>query len=203
MLQRKQTPASRKSARRIHSIPAWAVQREFAGNFDLGGANYKFTYAPTKAEIVDGRLRLIGKVTVTDPQGRSRTRDGVRAKLASTQGAVFGAPPARPELTGVAQRRAIEQAPQGQVLPVTESTGPLSFTGVMYLHLEALEGGAVGVNADLSRAQLNVRFAPTDEAAIRLHGAYSAIVDALHGEPPDAGAAADYVRELNRMLTAG
>ncbi|HXG66577.1 MAG TPA: hypothetical protein VNO70_15865, partial [Blastocatellia bacterium] len=184
MLQRKQARTAQRSAMKIHSIPAWLVKREFAGSFDLGGANYKFTFAPSKAEIADGKLQLTGRVTVTDPQGHPRVRDGVRARLAATQGAVFGAPPVRPELTEVAAKRATAQATQGQTLPVTESTGPLSFTGVMYLHLDSLDGRLLGVNADLGRVQLNARLAPTDETALRLHGAYSAIVEALHGEQP-------------------
>ena len=145
----------------------------------------------------------------------------MRAKLASIQGGI-GDPPVRRRVvaTGGArgnvstsqqkQQTAAESDKAGQKaeenreprtsgFPVTESTGPTSFTGVMYFHLEALDGRALGVPADFSRVQLNLRLDPLDETTRTMNELYRDLIDALHVQA-DPNAAAAILRELNEML---
>jgi len=70
----------------------------------------------------------------------------------------------------------------------------------MYIHLEPLAGNSLGVPADMTRVQLNVRFAPVDDSERAFQGVYSTIVDALYGKQVDGPAAADAVSELNTLL---
>jgi hypothetical protein len=72
----------------------------------------------------------------------------------------------------------------------------------MYIHFERLVGNALGVPADLSRVQLNARFAPLDDGERMVQAVYSSIVTALYGKPPDAASAASAVSELNKLLNA-
>jgi hypothetical protein len=72
----------------------------------------------------------------------------------------------------------------------------------MYFHFEPLDRRAFGVGADLSRVQLNVRLAPTDDVARDLQGLYSSAVDALYGEKVNDRAAAAFIGEINRVLGA-
>ncbi|HYP28735.1 MAG TPA: hypothetical protein VE262_18635 [Blastocatellia bacterium] len=221
--QAKKRGGRRASVRKLYSVPAWMSERAFAGGFDLAGSGYKLTFAPSEAVASGGELHLRGRLTVTDPRGRARTRDSVRVTLDSIQGGI-GAPPLRrravspgaqtgneatsqqkqqaagenEKRAGEKQEERAEARPGG--LPVTESTGPTSFTGVMYFHFEPLDGRALGVPADLGRVQLNLRLAPLDATARVLHGLYAAAVDAIQGEQADAGQAADIIRELNQLL---
>jgi len=86
-------------------------------------------------------------------------------------------------------------------LTIVESTGPLSFSGVLYFKLAPLDGRALGVPADMRQVQLNVRLAPVNDTERGLQGAFSSIVDALYGKQVDGDAATDAVSELNRLLT--
>jgi hypothetical protein len=72
----------------------------------------------------------------------------------------------------------------------------------MYFRLDAMDGSAVAVPADLSRVQLNARLAPADDAGRALHGIYSTIVDALYARRVDTRLAAAAIAELNKMLAA-
>lgn len=193
-------PAAARGAnkRRLYSVPVWFDDRAFTGSFALGGASYMFTFAPAQAEVANQQLHLRGRLTVTDAQGRAHAVDAVRATLASIQGGMGTPPPRRPVPTVEAVGRPIEQ-PAGPRL-VTEVTGPTSFTGVMYLHLQPLDGRALGVAADLSRVQLNARLAPRDDTARALHTLYSALVDAVYGDPPNEREAAAIIQELNQAL---
>jgi len=184
---------------RLHSIAGLLKERSFVGSFEAGGARFGFTYLPVKASIGGQKLILEGRFTVTDARGAERSRDRVQALLAAAQGGLGGAP-LRPQIAARvgAPREPAPVSTSG--LPVTESTGSLSFTGAMYFILEPLEGRALGVNIDMSRVQFNARMAPTDATARSLQGAYSAIVDALYGEKVDSEAAQAYVSELNRLL---
>jgi hypothetical protein len=147
----------------------------------------------------------------------------VLVTLASIQGGI-GAPPVRrqviaagaqtgniatsqqkQQVAGENEKRAgqkAEETSQSKTssLPVTESTGPTSFTGVMYFHLEPLNGSALGVPADFSRVQLNLRLAPLDDTSRALHSLFTAVVDALQGEQADANQATAIIRELNQIL---
>ena len=217
--------SSNKTGARVYSIAALVKGNNFAGSFDVAGASYRFTYTQTKAVLAGRRLLLEGRLTVVDAQGRARTRERVRALLASTQGGI-GTAPIRAQVlvggvqsstaatSGQQQQIAGEGARSGQkpgepatpsktVMPEIDSTGPLSFCGAMYFQLEPLEGRAFGVQADLSRVQLNVRISPGDEKSRALQGVYSAIADALYGKEADNRLAAIAVGELNRLLTVG
>ncbi|MCI0487750.1 MAG: hypothetical protein L0229_14250 [Blastocatellia bacterium] len=200
ILRQRKTNGQKRAEMRLHSIAGLLRGRHFSGSFDVAGASYKFAYAPSRAEIVEGKLQLEGRLTITDPQGRPRVRAPVKAKLLSMQGGIGSAPP-RPPVAGA--RRPDEAAGRSDGLPIIESTGPLAFCGVMYFHFEPVNGPALGVAADLSRVQLNARLAPTEPTGRELHGLYSAIVDALYGEQVDRRAADALIGELNKTLTAG
>ena len=210
-IRQKKAKAVQKSAK-LHSIAASLAGRAFQGSFDVAGASYSFTYAPRKAEAIDRKLRLTGNLIVIDGRPNARVPphdlDNVRALLATAQGGI-GTAPARPkDLAGSGQPAAptVPAPQQGSTsdrpLPVVESTGPLSFCGVMYFNLEPIDARALGVPADLSKVQLNARLAPTDNEGRALHGVYSAIVEALYGKPTDERLAAAAVAELNKMLNA-
>lgn len=198
---------ARKSLRpaKLHTITGISRERLFVGHFEIGGSSYDFSYAPTKAEAAGGKLHLYGRLTVTRSKGRSMSRDNVRATLAGIQSGLGGAPP-RPSqgeiLAAFEKRRAqpAQQPADSKPLPVIESTGPLSFTGVMYFHFEPLSGRALGVAADMSRVQFNARLTTVDDTARTLHGIYCSLVDAVIGENPDAEAAGALVDEINKKL---
>ena len=210
------------ATRRLYSIPGWPVERAFSGNFSVGGAEYKFTYQPSRAENVNNLLELAGRLTVTDARGRARTLDSVRATLANTQGGI-GATPTRRQIATEAppgaqstsqqkqqvageteKRSGAKEGEQAQAqksaLPPTENTGPTSYCGVMYFHFEPIVARTLRVPADLSKVQLNVRLAPLDDTAKTLHGLYCYVVDALYGERRDEKLAAAAIRELNRVF---
>jgi hypothetical protein len=182
---------ARSKAIRLHSIAALLKESRFEGSFELNGQKHRFAYAPSRAEISGGKLRLQGRLSVIDSRGRSRSQGTVSATMVSSQGGTSGPPP----------RRRAENATSSH-LPATDNTGPLSFCGVMYFHFEPLDARALGLRADLSRVQLNARLAPTDNAARRLHGLYSEAIAALYGEKIDEGAAASAISEINKMIGA-
>src|SRR5262245_42506716 len=101
--------------RRLYSIPAWPDGRVFSGNFSVGSADYKFVYAPSRAEAINSKLQLIGRLTVTDARGHSRTLDSVRATLASTQGGI-GTTPSRRQIATAAPTGAQVTSQQKQQL---------------------------------------------------------------------------------------
>jgi hypothetical protein len=202
----KRAPRARASQLKLHSVAALLKERRFDGSFEIAGLIYQFTYAPLKAQVAGQRLLLRGPLTVTNSRGQARAKENVGMLLASTQGGIGTAPvrsqaliggvvPAAPAVPTPQQPSTTSAAP-----PVVESTGSLSFCGVMYFQLEPLEGRQLGVPADLSRVQLNVRLAPTDNDGRALHGIYSAIVEALYGQSVDARLAARSVAELNKAL---
>jgi hypothetical protein len=216
-------------ALKIHSMAASLKAGHFSGSFEAPGpkaATYGFTYDPVSAALAGQKLELRGRLTVTDARGRARSREGVRASLAGTQGGIGTAPARRQVMAGGIQTGTLATSGQQQAaadtrqetrptapatpparataeapaLPEIDSTGPFSFCGVMYFQFEPLDGRALGVEADLTRVQLNARLAPGDEAGRELHAVYSSLVAALNGEGRDARAAADLLEELNRSL---
>jgi len=209
-------------ARRLYSIAAWPEQRAFAGNLALGGTVYKFSYAPSRAGAINKLLQLTGRLTITDARGRVRALDSVRATLANTQGGIGTGPLRRQmiasdapigdqttsqqkhQIAGETEKQAgekqSEQARARGSLPVTENTGPTSYCGVLYFHFAPLDAGALGVTADLTKVQLNVRLEPLDDTARTLHGLYCYVVDALYGERADEKLAAAAISELNRVF---
>jgi hypothetical protein len=72
----------------------------------------------------------------------------------------------------------------------------------MYFRFEPLDGGALGVAADLGRVQLNARLAPTDDTGRALHGVYSSVVEALYSRRSDPRMASAAIGELNKLLAA-
>jgi hypothetical protein len=228
MSQAKKTRGARAADRaargvlKIYSVPALLKDRQFIGSFVVPGSLHQLDYAPQRAEVVGGKLHLVGRLTVLGPRGRARSLDRVRATLEGTQGGVGAAPIRRQLLAGGAQTGTVSTAEEKQQLAgenekksdesakasaharaVTESAGRESFCGVMYFRLEALDNRALGVTADLSRVQLNARLAPTDDAARTLQDLYSAIVEALYGEQVNERLAAAAVGEINKFLAAG
>ncbi len=184
--------------RRLYSVAAWPEQRAFVGTLSAGGTDYRFSYAPSHAEAINNRLQLTGPLTLTGARGRSHTLKSVRATLANTQGGI-GRGPIRRQMsaTGAPPR---DHAQEVGSLPVTENTGRTSYCGVLYFHFEPLDAGALGVAADLTTVQLNVRLEPLDDAAITLHGLYCDVVDALYGEEVDQKVSAAAITELNRIF---
>ncbi len=177
---------------RLHSIPAVLRGRHFKGSFEAGGSSYEVVYAPTLASVVGRRLHLQGRLTVKDARGQTLSRNQVRSRVVGIQGGIGAAPSRRQNQTS--------GAPASSGLPEVESTGPTSFCGAMYIHFEPLAGRAFGIAADLSRVQLNARFAPVNDAERALQSVYSSIVDALYGKQADESGAAIAVIDLNKLL---
>lgn len=220
--QRRPARGGQTGARRLYSIAAWPEQRAFVGNLSPGGKDYQFSYAPSRAEAINKLLQLTGRLTVIDARGRARALNSVRATLANTQGGVGTGPIRRQiiateaptgaqttsqqkqQVAGETEKQAGErQSEQPQArgsLLVTENTGPTSYCGVLYFHFEPIDAGALGVTADLTKVQLNVRLEPLDDTARTLHGLYCYVVDALYGERADEKLAAAAIRELNRVF---
>ena len=181
----------------LHSIAAMMRERRFAGRFDVAGVSYSFTYSPGKAAVVRGKLQLSGSFSVVDrrPNVRTSRHDmPVQATLVAAQGGIGTAPPRKNLPAEISTAR--------PDLPVVESTGSLSFCGVLYFTLAPLDARTLGVPADMRQLQLNVRLAPVNDAERGLQGAFSSIVDALYGEQVDGNVAEVAVGELNKLLGA-
>jgi len=206
---------------RIYSIAAWPDKRAFTGTFSVSGRDYAFTYMPVRADVAENVFRLSGRFEITSG-GRTARLDNVRAVLAATQGGI-GTPirrqmiateatagtqstsQQRQQVAGETEKKPEAQSdaqPQGSSLPLTENTGPSSYCGVLYFHFDPLDARTLGVPADLSGVQMNVRLTPLDEAARTLHGLYCYVVDALYGDRADQQLAAAAVKELNRIFAA-
>jgi hypothetical protein len=168
---------------------------------------YEFEYVPAKAEVVNGKLNLLGDLSVVGPQKKKQVRKNVRLVLQSTQGGLGGSPtprmalPASAEAAAARQKQLGTSAASDRPLPVTDSTGALGFVGVMYLRVEPLGGAQLGVPADLSRLQLNVRLFPANGTEETLQYLYSHTIDALYGPSPDPAAANIFVKDLNQVLS--
>lgn len=180
----------------LHSIAAMMRDRSFTGRFEVAGVSYSFFYSPAKASVAGGKLQLSGSLSVSDRSSNvpaSRRDLPVRATLVAMQSGIGTAPPRKKLPADISTARSD--------LTIVESTGPLSFSGVLYFKLAPLDGRALGVPADMRQVQLNVRLAPVNDTERGLQGAFSSIVDALYGKQVDGDAATDAVSELNRLLT--
>ncbi len=199
---------------RVYSVAALLKARDFAGQFEAGGDHYTLNYTPSRAEAVNTRLQLTGRLTISNSSGRTYSQDGVRATLAAIQGGIGNPPPRRPiQSAGTTEARPpraaeqrstdsgqrVEDRNSNRTLPEVEATGPLSFCGVMYLKLDPLDGRNLGVRADLSNVQMNVRFAPVTDKEREIHGVYSSLIDTLISSPSD-GRAAALLEALNDLL---
>ena len=195
--QKRAKPGAAAKLGRLHSIAAMMRERTFAGSFDVAGVNYHFTYTPVKGVVAGNKLQLIGGLRVSGERTNVRVpqhelRD-VRATLIAAQGGI-GIAPLRKQLPS-------DVSTAHPDLPVVESTGSLSFSGVLYFTIASLDGRALGVPADMREVQLNVRLAPVNDAERGLQGAFSSVVDALYGKEVDGNAAEAAVIELNKLLS--
>jgi len=211
--------------RKLHSIHGLLRGRVIDGQFEARSQTYRFSFVPATAALTDGKLVLSSRLALHSPKTGTRFLDSVEARLVAVQGGV-GVPPVRRQLlTGTAQTsqtstsdQKIEQekgpetdlqpglrafdSPRLDELgrPTVESTGVLSFVGVLYFNLSPLDGRALGVPLDLSKVQLNLRLAPTDDLARDLQHIFSDLTDALHQTPIDERAANEQIQELNRIF---
>jgi hypothetical protein len=211
--------------RKLHSIHGLLRGRLVDGRFEVQGQPYRFSFVPATAALADGKLVLTGRLAVQSPQRIMRFVDSVEARLVAFQGGVGVSPVRRQLLTGTVQtsqtstsdqKMEQEKGPETELQPglhafesprldalgrpVVESTGPLSFVGVLYFSLSALDGHTLGVPLDLSKVQLNLRLATTDDLARELQNLFSDVSDALYKEPKDERAARESVEELNRIF---
>jgi len=189
-------PGAGAKVAKLHSIAAMMRERSFAGRFDVAGVSYRFTYSPTKGAVAGGRLQLTGGLSVSGERANVSTRNlrEVRATLVAMQGGIGTAPPRK--------KLPADIYPAGSDLPVIESTGALSFCGVLYFKLAPLDGRALGVPADMKQLQLNVRLAPVSDTERGLQGAFSSIVDALYATQVDESGAQGAINELNKLLAS-
>jgi hypothetical protein len=211
--------------RKLHSIHGLLRGRVVDGQFEVRGRHYSFSFVPATATLAADRLILTGRMVVHSPQLSMRFVDNVEARLVAIQGGVGVSPVRRQLLTGTAQtsqtatsdqKMEQEKGPETELQPglhsferprldelgrpMVESTGPLSFVGVLYFNLSALDGPTLGVPLDLSKVQLNLRLATTDDLARELQNLFSNVTDALYGDPMDERAAREQVEELNRIF---
>jgi hypothetical protein len=189
--------SKRGKLQKLHSVGALMKGREFNARVEIGEVPYDWTYSPSSAAITGNKLRLSGTLTVLDarPNVRATPRSiqGVTATLLAIQGGIGATPPLKKAPAEVYQ-------PQPGI-PIVDSSGSLSFTGVMYFRIGTLSGTALGMNADLSGVQLNARMAPADDKERALQAAYSQAADSLLGKKIDSGAANEAVTDLNRLLS--
>ncbi len=211
--------------RKLHSIHGLLRGRVVDGQFEVRGQPYRFSFVPATAALADGRLVLTGRLAVHSSQLSMGLVDRVEARLVAIQGGVGVSPVRRQLLTGTAQtsqtstsdqKMEQEKGPETDLQPglhafenprfdelgrpVVESTGPLSFVGVLYFNLSALDGPGLGVPLDLSKVQLNLRLATTDDLARELQNLFSDVTEALYGNPMNERAARESVQELNRIF---
>ena len=211
--------------RKLHSIHGLLRGRVVDGQFEARGHPYRFSFVPATAALANDKLVLTGRMTVHSPQGGMRFVDGVEARLVAVQGGVGVSPVRRQLLTGTAQtsqtstseqKMEQEKGPETDLQPglhpfenprfdelgrpMVESAGPLSFVGVLYFNLSPLDDSTLGVPLDLSKVQLNLRLAPTDDLARDLRDVFSNVTNALYGDSIDERAAKEQVQELNQIL---
>src|SRR6266850_977801 len=218
-------PGLTRNQHKLHSIHGLLRGRVVDGRFEAQGQPYRFSFVPARAALAVGGLVLTGRMTVLSPQFVMRFVDDVAARLIAIQGGVGVSPLSRQLLVGAPQtsqtstsdqKMEQEKGPETDLQPGlhpfepplldelgrhrVESTGPLSFVGVLYFNLSSLDGSALGVPLDLSKVQLNLRLAPTDDLARDLQTIFSNVTDALYGDPIDESAAREQVEELNRAF---
>ena len=211
--------------RKLHSIHGLLRGRVVDGQFEVRGQPYRFSFVPATAVLADSRLVLTGRLAVHSSQLSMGLVDRVEARLVAIQGGVGVSPVRRQLLTGTAQtsqtstsdqKMEQEKGPETELQPglhafesprldergrpMVESTGSLSFAGALYFKLSALDGPALGVPLDLSKVQLNLRLATTDNLARELQNLFSDMTDALYEEPTNDRAARESLQELNRIF---
>src|SRR4029453_8124902 len=88
---------------KLHTIHALLRGRIFVGQFQTNGDNYDFSFAPTKASIVQQKCVLAGRFSAKPPKQNLRVTNQIEARLIATQGGVGVSPIRRQLLTGTAQ----------------------------------------------------------------------------------------------------
>jgi hypothetical protein len=195
----------RAAANKIHSIHVLPNGAGFDGKIEAGGSSYQFAFTPKTAAAANGKLVLTGDVKVKAPGGRQRIANEVTATLLATQGSITGPSPMprqfseslKPPLPAPASYGGPGESP-----PLTDWTGYYGSIAVMYLKLAPLDGRALGVPADLSAVQLNVRLYVTSEIERDLHWLYSALLEATQGEHKNEQLTADYINAINRIFNS-
>jgi hypothetical protein len=196
-IQKKNATPAASSTQKLYSIHALPSGREFVGKIEIGRRSYQFTFTPKSAAAVNGNLVLTGAVKVKSSAGQQRATDGVTATLLSTQGSITGPPPMPRQFSPSLKP---PQSEPSSLLPLTDWTGHTGSVAVLYLKLAPLDGRELGIPADLSSVQLNVRLYATSEIERDLHWLYSALVQAMHGERPNEQLTADYLGAINQIL---
>jgi hypothetical protein len=229
MLSRAENPKSQiirptGNQRKLHSIHGLLRGRVVDGEFEVRSQPYRYSFVPATAALVDGKLVLTGRLTVQSPQLGMRFVDSAEARLIAIQGGV-GASVRQQIVAGMAQTsqtatsdQKMEQsrgpetdlqpglhafevaAPDALGRPVVDSTGPLGFAGVLYFNFSPLDGPTLGVPLDLSKVQLNLRLAPSDDLARDLQSIFSNVTDALFEAPINERAVGEQVQQLNRIF---
>jgi len=191
--QGQETQGSGAKQKSLHSIAAMQRARRFEGSFEIGNVKYSFSYSPKRATLNANKLQLVGTFNVSGP-GSSRNINDVKATLLAIQGGI-GTPPQREKMPS-------DISTKHPDLPIVESTGSISFSGVLYFKLSSLDSKALGVSTDMNQVQLNLRLAPVSDTERALQAAFSSIVDSLYGEQIDSKWAESSLSDLNKLLTA-
>lgn len=230
MLTKAENPGSQRTRltgnqRKLHSIPGLLRGRVVDGRFEVLDQSYRFSFVPASAGLANGSLSLTGRLAVQSPKFGMRFMDDVAARIVAVQGGVGASPVRRQLLAGTAQtsqtatsdqKMEMEKGPETDLQPglhpfdspqldelgrpVVESTGPLSFVGVLYLNLSPLDGPTLGVPLDLSKVQLNLRLATTDDLGRELQFLLSKIVTALFDDRTVERDVNEQILNLNRLL---
>jgi len=179
----------------LHSIAGMLRSRKFEGGFETAGTKYNFTYTPKRAVLSGNQLQLTGTLEIKAANARTpRSIDNVKATLLAIQGGI-GNPPQREKLPS-------DVSTKHPDLPIVESTGSISFSGVLYFKLSPLDGRGLGVAADMRQVQLNVRLAPVSDTERALQADFSSIADALYGKQIDSKWAESALSDLNKHLAS-
>ena len=209
----------------LHTLHAVLRGRVLDGKFEVRGRSYSFSFIPSTASVVDNKLLLTGRMGFTIPQQGVRYAESVKATLIAIQGGVGVSPVRRQLLTGTAQTAQTatsdqkleqEKGPETDLQPGlhsfeppkydelgrprVESTDALSFVGVLYLKLSALDNRSLGIPLDMSSVQLGARLAPTDDLARDLQLLFTDLVAAL--EVGSAEKSDSLLVALNRAFTS-
>ncbi|MGE0104840.1 MAG: hypothetical protein AB7H86_21630 [Blastocatellales bacterium] len=188
------TTQRRQATLKLHSIFVTPNGRLMTGAIEVGRANYGFEFAPRSVSLKDGRPVVSGKVTITAPNGRKRSVDGVEARLLSSQGSIQPPPPAPQG----APRQAAQRVERS--LPATDWTEDTSSVAAIFLKMSPINGASLGVPLDLGSVQLNLRFHTTSETERNLHWLYSNLTYATLSASPDEKLAGEYIAGINRLL---
>lgn len=183
---------------KLHTINVTPSGREMIGHIESGKSVWQFNFLPTLAKVVDWRIVLTGRVTITPPVGRPKTIDDVTARLLATQGSTTLAPEPPAGID-----RALVAPPEVSLsgLPLTEYSGNDGSIAVMFLKLSPLNSGLAGIPYDMGSVQLNARLWANSTLERDLLWLYSALLMATQGPQADGKWADGLLAEINKRLT--